>query len=134
MIMMILIYTNLSATPLYLVIIFNVLMMAGIMSRMIPSGALISAIPVIQDRGAFMSINSSLQQIAGGIAAAFAGLIVIQKDKFSPLEHYNSLGYIIVCITMLSVYLLSRVSALIKRPSAEREKEKPVMVTELELS
>jgi len=134
MIIMILIYTNLSTTPLYLVIIFNVLMMAGIMSRMIPSGALISAIPVMQDRGAFMSINSSLQQIAGGIAAAFAGMIVIQKDKFSPLEHYNTLGYIIVCITMLSVFLLSRVSALIKKQSGEKGKEQPSMVKELELS
>jgi len=133
MIVMILIYTNLSATPLYLVIMLNVLMMAGIMSRMIPSGALISAIPVMQDRGAFMSINSSLQQIAGGIAAAFAGLIVVQKDKFSPLEHYNILGYIIVCITILSVFLLSRVSALIKRKTNEPKKEPPIAVEELEL-
>jgi predicted MFS family arabinose efflux permease len=70
MILMVLIYTNLSATPLITVIIFNVLMMAGIMSRMIPSQALITAIPVIQDRGAFMSINASLQQIAGGRSIA----------------------------------------------------------------
>jgi predicted MFS family arabinose efflux permease len=133
MIVMVLIYTNLSTTPLFLVILFNVLMMAGIMSRMIPSGALISAIPVIQDRGAFMSINSSLQQIAGGIAAAFAGMIVIQKDKFSPLEHYNTLGYIIVCITILSVYLLSRVSSLVKKKINEVRKEQPAVVREPEL-
>ncbi len=114
MIVMVLIYTNLSTTPLLIVIGLNVLMMAGIMSRMIPSQALITGIPDLQDRGAFMSINASLQQIAGGIAAAFAGMIVVQKDKFSPLEHYNTLGYIIVCITGLSVYLLSRVSTIIK--------------------
>ncbi len=114
MIVMVLIYTNLSTTPLLIVIGLNVLMMAGIMSRMIPSQALITGIPDLQDRGAFMSINSSLQQIAGGIAAAFAGMIVVQKDKFSPLEHYNTLGYIIVCITILSVYLLSRVSVIVK--------------------
>ena len=134
MIGMVLIYTNLSATPLITVIIFNVLMMAGIMSRMIPSQALITGIPVIQDRGAFMSINSSLQQIAGGIAAAFAGMIVTQKDKFSPLEHYNTLGYIIVCITMISVYLLSRVSTMVKRKIHETKKEQPAAVGELELS
>jgi predicted MFS family arabinose efflux permease len=134
MIIMVLIYTNLSATPLFLVIIFNVLMMAGIMSRMIPSGALITGIPVIQDRGAFMSINSSLQQIAGGIAAAIGGMIVIQKDKFSPLEHYNTLGYIIACITMLSVYLLSRVSSLVKRKTKETKKDQPMAVGQMELS
>jgi predicted MFS family arabinose efflux permease len=114
MIVMVVIYTNLSTTPLLVVIGLNVLMMAGIMSRMVPSQALITGIPDLQDRGAFMSINSSLQQIAGGIAAAFAGMIVLQKDKFSPLEHYNTLGYIIVCITILSVYLLSRVSTIVK--------------------
>jgi predicted MFS family arabinose efflux permease len=127
MVLMVLIYTNLSVTPLWIVMIFNVLMMAGIMSRMIPSTALITAVPVMQDRGAFMSINSSLQQIAGGIAAAFAGMIVVQKDKFSPLEHYNTLGYIIVVITTISVFLLYRVSILIKgraketRPQREQQ-------------
>jgi predicted MFS family arabinose efflux permease len=133
MIIMVLIYTNLSATPLLLVIMFNVLMMAGIMSRMIPSSALITGIPVLQDRGAFMSINSSLQQIAGGIAAACAGMIVVQKDKFSPLEHYNTLGYIIVGITILSVYLLSRVSSLVKRKTIEGSKEQLVVAREPEL-
>ena len=58
MILMVLTYTNLGPTPLWLVLIFNVLMMAGIMSRMIPSGALITAIPEMRDRGAFMSINA----------------------------------------------------------------------------
>lgn len=115
MILMVVLYTNLGPTPLWLIIIFNILMMAGLMSRMIPSTALVTAIPVLQDRGAFMSINSSLQQIAGGIAAAFAGMIVVQKDKFSPLEHYNTLGYIIVGITFIGVYLVYRVSELIKQ-------------------
>ena len=114
MIVMVLIYTNLSTTPLWVVVGFNVLMMAGIMSRMIPSTALVTAVPVLHDRGAFMSINSSLQQIAGGIAAAFAGMIVVQKTKFSPLEHYNTLGYVITVITIISVIMIYRVSSLIK--------------------
>jgi predicted MFS family arabinose efflux permease len=118
------IYTNLSITPLWLVITMNVIMMAGIMGRMIPSTALITGIPVLADRGAFMSINSSLQQIAGGIAAAFAGMIVVQKDKFSPLEHYNTLGYIIICISVIGIYLLSRVSKMVKRKSKESRPEK----------
>ena len=47
--------------------------------------------PEIPNRGAFMSGNSSVHQIAG--AAACAGMIAKQNDKFSPLEHYNILGY-----------------------------------------
>jgi predicted MFS family arabinose efflux permease len=121
------IYTNLSVTPLWLVAIFNVLMMAGVMSRMIPSTALVTGIPVAEDRGAFMSINSSLQQIAGGIAAAFAGMIVIQKDKFSPLEHYNTLGFIIIGISILSILLMYRVSKLIKKNAQESTESIPVI-------
>jgi len=129
MIVMVVLYTNLGPTPLWLVVVFNVLMMAGVMSRIIPSTALVTAVPVMQDRGAFMSINSSLQQIAGGIAAAVAGMIVVQKNKFSPLEHYNTLGYIIVGITILSMFLVYRVSELVKsKVAAEKvgQKEKPV--------
>lgn len=118
-IIMIGVYTNLSVTPLWLVVILNVLMMMGIMGRMVPSTALVTSIPAMQDRGAFMSINSSLQQIAGGIAAAFAGTIVVQKDKFSPLEHYNTLGFIIIAISIVSILLMYRVSKLIKRKTGE---------------
>ncbi len=114
MCVMVVIYTNLGPSALWLVILLNVLMMSGVMARIIPSSALVSAVPAMADRGAFMSINASLQQIAGGIAAAFAGIIVVQTDKTSPLQHYNTLGYIIVAISILSMYMLFRVSAMEK--------------------
>lgn len=113
--LMVIVYTNLGVTPFYLVLVFNVLMMAGIMSRMVPSTALVTSIPEIQDRGAFMSINSSLQQIAGGIAAAFAGTIVVQKDKMSPLEHYDTLGFIITGVLIVSIILMYRVDKMVKK-------------------
>lgn len=111
-------YTNLGVTDFILVLVFNILLMAGVMGRMIPSTALVSAVPDMPDRGAFMSINSSLQQIAGGIAAAVAGLIVVQKDKFSPLVHYNIIGYIMAGITLLSLWFIYRVSQVVKRKIA----------------
>lgn len=113
-----LVYTQLGPTPLALVICINILMMVGIMGRMVPSTAMVSGIPDMVDRGAFMSINSSLQQISGGIAAAVGGLIVFQKSKHSPLEHYNTLGYIVACITLLSIALMYRVDKMIKRKIA----------------
>src|SRR5690606_9437102 len=103
------IYTNLSTTPFMWVLVINICMMMGIMSRMVPSSALISAVPDMQDRGAFMSINASLQQIAGGIAATIAGLIVFQQNKFSPLERYDMVGYAVVAISLVSILLMYRV-------------------------
>ena len=76
--------------------------------------ALVSALPKMQDRGAFMSINSSLQQIAGGIAAAVGGMIVVQQSKTSPLQHYDTLGYVIVVIIIANILQVRRVSNIVK--------------------
>ena len=122
MICVVLVYTRLTPVPFWFVIIMNVLMMIGIMSRMVPSMALASSLPKMQDRGAFMSINSSLQQIAGGVAAAIGGMIVVQKDKTSPLEHYDTLGILITIILLFAIYTVFRVSKIVKRRAAETVK------------
>jgi len=137
MMVFVVVYTNLGPQALWTVMIFNVLMMAGIFGRMIPSTALATAIPDMQDRGAFMSINASFQQIAGGVAAGVAGLIVVQKDKHSPLQHYDTLGWIIVGISFLSIALMYRVNKMIKLRTAAKEKqlvkEEPEVVQNYEL-
>lgn len=107
-------YTNLTPAPFWIVTLVNVLMMVGVMSRMVPSMALTSALPNLQDRGAFMSINSSLQQMAGGVAAFIGGLIVVQKNNYSPLERYDILGYVIVGISLVCLFMVYRVSKLVK--------------------
>jgi MFS family permease len=107
---MVAIYTNLGITPLWLIIILSILLYIGISSRMISSSALMTAVPEPQDRGAFMSINSSIQQIAGGIASAVAGVIVVQT-KSGVLEHYNRLGYVVIgtmTITIIMMYFLNK--------------------------
>jgi len=114
MMVIIVIYTNLTPVPFFLIITLNILMMTAIMSRIVPAMALVSALPKMQDRGAFMSINSSLQQIAGGLAAAVGGMIVVQRTKTSPLQHYDTLGYVIVVIIILNIIQLYRVSNMIK--------------------
>jgi predicted MFS family arabinose efflux permease len=120
MMVMVVIYTNLTPQPLWIIMVLNVMMMAGILSRMVPSTALVTAVPEMADRGAFMSVNSSLQQIAGGVAAAIAGMIVVQKDKFSPLEHYDTLGWVMVGISAVAIWLTWRVSKLIKAKTAAK--------------
>ena len=114
------IYTNMSAVPFYFILIMNVAMMIGIMSRMVPAMALNSALPEMQDRGAFMSVNSSLQQFAGGIAAAIGGMIVVQQTKTSPIENYNILGYFILVLSAINILMVYRLSKIVNRKNAER--------------
>jgi MFS family permease len=114
LIVVIVIYANLGPVSFWIVLIMNLGLQVGFMSRTVPSIALTSALPEKKDRGAFMGINSSLQQITGGIAAAISGMIVVQNDKFSPLEHYDSLVYVVVLLSIISVFLLLRVSRIVK--------------------
>jgi predicted MFS family arabinose efflux permease len=106
----ILIYTNLGVTPFAVVTMLSALMFIGISSRMISASALMTAVPEPQDRGAFMSVNSSVQQVSGGIASTAAGFIIVQTET-GYLEHYDVLGYVVVAamiITMAMLYFIHR--------------------------
>ena len=101
-IIMVLIYTHLGVVTLMTVIIVNVLMFVGIFSRMIPSQALISAIPVPSQRGSFSAISVSLQQLSGGLGSVLAAAIIAQNADGS-LRHFDMLGYIVVATSVLSL-------------------------------
>lgn len=112
-IIMVLIYTNLGVTPLHIVILVNVLLFCAIFSRIIPAQALMSAIPSPENRGAFMAVTSSLQQISGGIASVIAGLIVVETST-GKLDHFDTLGYILTGTVLISIYLMYNISKQIE--------------------
>lgn len=108
------IYTHMGVSPLWLVILVNVIMFIGIFSRMIPSQTLMSAIPTPQSRGAFMSLSSSLQQIAGGLASVVAGYIVVQEDN-GHLLHFDTIGYVMMGTAIVAIVMMYYVSRLVTR-------------------
>ena len=115
MIISVVVYTNLGHASFTVLVIVNMVVMAGIMARMIPSQALTTSVPEPKDRGAFMSINSSLQQMAGGIAALVGGAIVQQKNEFSPLEYFDTLGYVVIVVISLNIFFTYRVYNFVKK-------------------
>jgi hypothetical protein len=109
------VYTHLPAVSLYVVLIMNVTMFAAIMSRMGPFQALNSMIPQPADRGAYMSISSSLQQMAGGLGIVIASSIAIQPTPTSPLQNFDLLGYVVIGLSVFAVYLVYRVSKIVNK-------------------
>ena len=104
-VVMVVIYTRLSNVALWTLIAVSALLQIGIFSRIISSSALMSALPKPADRGAYMSISSSLQQMSGGLAAMLGGLVVVQATD-GRLLHFEMLGDVIVCSTALSFVLM----------------------------
>jgi len=111
------IYCNLGRTPLATVLIFNAVLFIAITCRMISAGALISAVPDLPDRGAFMAVNTSLQQFSGGLASSLAGLIVVQAPD-GHLLHYDVLGYVVVGAMMTVVALMYPIHRAVMRKAA----------------
>ena len=101
-IVMVLIYTHLGQTTLTVAIVVNVLMFVGIFSRMIPSQALISAIPAANQRGSFSAISASVQQLSGGLGSVFAAAIITQNADGS-LSHFDRIGYVVVGTSLVAL-------------------------------
>jgi predicted MFS family arabinose efflux permease len=115
-IVMVLVYTHLGRVSLITVIVVTVLMFVGIFSRMIPSQALMSAIPEITKRGSFNAVSASVQQISGGIASVIAGVVVAQGPD-GDLQHFDRLGYIVVATTLLSLGLMYFIQRTVAEPA-----------------
>ena len=111
------IYTHLWVLPLWIIIVVNILFFMGVMSRMAPAMAFMSAVPETRDRGAFMSISSALQQLAGGLGAAVAGMIIIQKTQYAPIENFSLLGYVSMVIMVICAGFMYKISLIAKAKS-----------------
>ncbi|WP_394827690.1 MFS transporter [Pendulispora albinea] len=114
----IVIYCTRGITPIEVVILLNVLLFACIMARVISSQSLLSAVPAMKDRGAFMAINAAIQQLSGGVAASIAGLIVVQTPG-GQLDRYDVLGYVVCAAVLCTIGLMYKVNAQLAAAGTE---------------
>jgi len=106
---MVLVFTHLSKVPIYVLMLTNGLLFVGITARIIASQAINSAVPAPDSRGAYMAISSSMQQISGGIGAAFSGLIVsIQPD--GSIIGFDRVGYVVAISAIITTVMLTRMA------------------------
>jgi predicted MFS family arabinose efflux permease len=119
-VVMVVIFTHLAITPPWLLVTVLVILQIGIFSRMISASALMSALPAPADRGAYMSISSSLQQMAGGVAAVLSGMIVVEGAD-GVLVHFDRVGYVLVGTTLLTLSMMYFINRRIgvERPGTE---------------
>ena len=108
----ILVYCNLGTTPLWIVIALNIILFVGITGRIVSSQALITAVPEAKDRGSFMSVNSAVMQISGGIASAIAGMIVFQ-DPSGFIHNYPMLGYVVGVTVLITIGLMFMINRMV---------------------
>nr|WP_247530405.1 hypothetical protein [Bradyrhizobium sp. 199] len=95
------------------------LMFVGIFSRLIPSQALMSAIPEQSQRGSFSAVSASLQQLSGGLGSVLAGAIIAQGSDGS-LIHFDRIGYVVVTTTIVTLVMMYFVQKAVAERAGKR--------------
>ncbi|MDB5050847.1 MAG: major facilitator superfamily 1 [Fibrobacteres bacterium] len=115
----VLLYCNLGITPLAWVIVVNIVLFTAVTARMIASQSLMSGVPDMPDRGAFMAVNNSVAQFAGGVAASIAGLIVVQTPN-GHMEHYGVLGWVVAGAMAATILLMYPIHKMVTQKMASQ--------------
>jgi len=102
---LVLFYSYSESIPFWTVVLANTLLFVGINARMIASSALATVVPVPTERGAFMALDSSFQQLAGGVAATAAGWIVYQTSD-GIIHGYPTLGWTVTGVMLATTGLM----------------------------
>jgi len=72
--------------------------------RSVPATTLVTSVVRPESRGSFMSVRASINELALGLAAFMAGMIVTKRPDGS-LEHYPVVGYIAIAMSIVAVLI-----------------------------
>lgn len=99
--------THLGPTPLAVVLVVSTAFFVFVSGRMVPGMALVTSASVPSLRGAFMSLNGSLQSAAMGLAAMLGGAL-IGRDTAGTVQGYERCGWIAALLTLVSLWWVAR--------------------------
>jgi DHA1 family inner membrane transport protein len=122
---MVLIITRMPTVHFSIVLCFFALWFVMATTRAITAQAMISEVVKPEQRGSFMSINGSVQQLGSGLAALAAGGIVI-TEKSGKISNYEWVGYLSILVLTSSMIIGSIVFKKI-----DRAKNDPVIDSKL---
>ena len=100
--------TQLQSASLGVWLVCTTLFFILVSGRFIPAMAIINSAAQAKLRGTFMSLNSTVQSLAMGLAATLGGFIVTQQSN-GQIAGYQNVGYIALAANLLAVWFASRV-------------------------
>ncbi|MBU1822504.1 MAG: MFS transporter [Bacteroidetes bacterium] len=131
------VFALLSMIPIYLIThmpeasLSYVLFVSGLFfifsnGRLVPTQAMTASVVAPQQRGGFMSINSSVQLLAQAMATYGAG-VVIGKTATGQLTDYGTVGFLAMGAIFASIFIARYVKPIDASPTPEPE---PALVKE----
>jgi predicted MFS family arabinose efflux permease len=105
-------WTGLDHPAFWLALVGNCALFATITGRQVATMALISGVPDPRDRGAYMSVSSSMQQFAGAVSSSVSGLLVVQGAS-GHIENYPTLGWVVMGAMALTLAQMWNVDRMV---------------------
>jgi predicted MFS family arabinose efflux permease len=105
----VLVITNMPHWPFALTLVPFAFWFALANGRAITVQAMVSQVVKPENRGSYMSFNSSMQQLFTGAASLLAGMIVY-SDETLKIYNYPLLGYISITIIAICLLLARRLN------------------------
>jgi predicted MFS family arabinose efflux permease len=99
--------TYLPVVPLWMLIVVTTVFFMFVSGRMVPGMALITAASAPGVRGTFMSLNSTVQSAAMGVASLVSG-ILIGRDANGLVTGYQVCGWIAMGLSVLALWWVGR--------------------------
>lgn len=118
MLIMLFAFVNLPHVSFSLFIIVQMLMFSSFSMRNVPLNTMMTDVPLLENRGGFLSASASLQQLGGGIASVVGGLIVHQQADGS-LIGFDRLTYVAMGIAILAAFSIIRVKKELDKALSE---------------
>lgn len=103
-----LVLTHAGVLPLWVWLIISASFFVLISGRMIPSMAIIASSAQPKLRGTFMSLNSTVQSLAMGLATTLAGFLT-SLDASGRIVGYSLVGYVAVAANLVAIWFVSRI-------------------------
>jgi len=115
---MVLIITGMPNVPFGVVLSFFSFWFIVATGRIVTAQAMISEVVTPEQRGSFMSVNGSVQQLGSGLAALAAGAIVV-TDKSGKVFNYNWVGYLSILVLLMSLVFGRMIFRKLDAPSPD---------------
>ena len=131
---LVVILTDMPSMNLPTVLLFFGLLFMVVTSRIVMAQSMISNVVSQNQRGSFMSVNGSMQQLGQGMASLVAGVIVKTNKATHQLANYNWVGYLSIAVLIIAVIIGNTIFKSIDKvadtPSSD---EQPLKSNELQL-
>lgn len=107
-----LVLTNLPPVPLWAALIVSGAFFLTISGRMVTGTTIVTGVIKPQNRGSYMSLNTSVQNMTAGASSIIAGVLVSIPEGGHEVNGFWKVGVVAAFFTLIAIWLMTKIKAL----------------------